>query len=427
MSKILFTNAHIIDPILGLDTNKDILIVDGVIENIADNISVQSSDAVQTVDLQGKICSPGFYDMHVHFRDPGQEHKEDLFSGARSAANGGFTGVACMPNTNPDIDSADTVRYILDKAKGLPVDIHPVAAVTRGRKGEELAPMAEMHKAGAVAFSDDGAPVSNPKIMRIALEYASMFQTPIIQHAEDLDLSDNGVVNEGYMSTLKGLPPSTSLAEDVMVARDVALVEYLDCQYHVAHISSIGAMNAVRTAKEKGLKVTSEVTPHHFSISEEAISEYDTNAKMSPPLRTMDDIIAAKEGLRDGVIDCIATDHAPHARFEKEVEFVYAPFGIVGLETALGLSMTELVLQQYLTIPELIEKMSSNPRRILRLPDIRIEIGQKANLTFFDPEAQWTVDCSLFKSKSNNSPFNGYNLTGKALGIYNNGQLVWNQ
>jgi dihydroorotase len=223
-----------------------------------------------------------------------------------------------------------------------------------------------------------------------------------------------------------GLPAVPSIAEAVMVARDIIIAEYLDCSYHVAHISTIGAMNSVRAAKEKGLRITSEVTPHHFSLSEESIGEYDTNAKMSPPLRTRDDVIAAKEGLRDGAIDCIATDHAPHALFEKEVEFIDAPFGIVGLETALGLSITELVLQNYLTLPELIEKLSTNPRRILRLPDIRIEQGRKANFTFIDPERQWTVESATFLSKSKNTPFDGMVLTGKALGIFNKGHFIWN-
>ncbi len=426
MTKYLFTNAHIIDPVTGTDTQKDILITDGIIDQIADSISLPSSDGVQTIDLGGTICSPGFFDMHVHFRDPGQEYKEDIISGSRSAAAGGFTGVACMPNTKPAIDTADTVRYIIDKAAPLPVDVYPIGAVTSGRAGENLAPMAELLQAGAVAFSDDGAPVHNPQILRLALEYSRMLQVPIIQHAEDIHLSDGGAINEGYISTLMGLPPITRLAEDTMVARDIMIAEYLDCQYHVAHISTIGAMSAVRAAKEKGLRITSEVTPHHFSLSEESIGEYDTNAKMSPPLRTMDDVIAAKEGLRDGVIDCIATDHAPHALFEKEVEFIDAPFGIVGLETALGLSVRELVVQGYLSLAELIEKLSSNPRRILRLPDIRIEPGQRANLTFFDPELQWTVDVAKFKSKSKNSPFHGTMLIGKALGIFNKGQFVWN-
>lgn len=426
MASYLFTNAHIVDPVMGLDKVNDILIVDGVIAQIAERISMQSSDTVQTVDLQGGICAPGLFDMHVHFRDPGREYQEDILSGGRAAAAGGFTGVACMPNTDPAIDTADTVRYIIDKASALPVDVHPVAAVTKGRHGEELAPMAELIEAGAVAFSDDGAPVGNPKMLRIALEYAGMFNAPIIQHAEDLQLSDGGVVNEGYISTLLGLPGTPSIAEEVMVARDIAIAEYLDSRYHVAHLSTAGTINLVRAAKERGLRVTSEVTTHHFTLSEDKVGEYDTNMKMSPPLRTMDDVVAAKEGLRDGAIDCIVTDHAPHARFEKEVEFVDAPFGIVGLETSLGLALTELVLQHYLTIPELIEKMSSNPRRILHLPDIRIEEGQKANLTFFNPELQWMVDAAKFLSKSKNSPFHGAMLTGKALGIFNKGQFVWN-
>lgn len=423
MARTLFTNVHIIDPVLGLDTHKDILITDGVIEKVAEHISAEN---VNTIDVRGRIGAPGFYDMHVHFREPGYEYKEDLATGAASAAAGGFTGVACMPNTSPPIDSAETIALIKERARTLPVDIDPIGAVTKARKGEQLAPLAEMFEAGAVAFTDDGDPVHNAQLMRLAMEYAKMMNVPVMQHAEDPDLAGNGVINEGYMSTLLGLSGIPSIAEDVMVARDIMLAEYIDARYHVLHVSTAGSIHAVRLAKEKGLNVTAEVTPHHFTLAEEAVLDYDHHAKMNPPLRTMDDVMAAKEGLRDGAIDVIATDHAPHAEFEKEVEFMDAPMGIVGLETAIGLACTELVDKGYLSLQEMIEKFSTNPRRILRLPDIRIEEGQKANLTFFDPEEEWTVEIAKFASKSKNSPFDGYKLKGKPLGIFNKDQLVWN-
>lgn len=422
MSSYLFKNANLIDPVTGRDTETDVLIIDGVIAQLKPNISRSDAEIFQ---MKGMIAAPGFFDMHVHLREPGQEHKETIATGCLAAAAGGFTGVACMPNTSPAIDSADVVAFIKTKAERLPVDVFPIGAVTRGRKGEELAAIAEMVRAGAVAFSDDGSPVHNARMMRLALEYLSMFDAPLIQHAEEPSLFEGGAVNEGYVSTLVGLPGIPRLSEDVIVSRDIAIAEYLDCAYHVAHISTIGATDAVRFAKQRGLKVTCEVTPHHFSLTDEAVRSFNTNTKMNPPLRTMDDVIALKEALRDGVIDVIATDHAPHAAYEKDVEYVDAPFGIVGLETALGLAITELVEHRYLTHAELIEKFSTNPRKILRLPEIHVEEGQPANLTLFDPKLQWEVDVTQFRSKSKNSPFHGYVLTGKPIGIFNKEQLVW--
>ncbi|MBI5647052.1 MAG: dihydroorotase [Ignavibacteriae bacterium] len=422
MSSYLFKKGHIIDPATGLDTVKDVLVVDGVIAAIRDAIDEEHAEVF---DLDGMVLAPGFCDMHVHFREPGQEYKESLQTGALSAAAGGFTAVACMPNTVPTIDNAETALYIRTKTEHFPVEVLPIGAITKGREGKELAPMAELRAAGAVAFSDDGTCVNNTKLLRIALEYAGMFDLPVIQHAEDPYLFAGGVMHEGFVSTSIGLPGIPRLAEDVIVARDIAVAEYVDGVYHVAHVSSAGAVQAVRSAKERGLKVTCEVTPHHFTLTDEHVRGYNTNTKMNPPLRTRDDVIAMKEALRDGVIDAIATDHAPHAIFEKEVEYAHAPFGIVGLETAIGLSMTELVHTGYLTVFELIEKMSTNPRRILRLPDIRIEEGVPANFTFFHPEQEWTVDAAQFKSRSKNTPFHGMVLRGRPRGIFNRQQLVW--
>lgn len=422
MSSYLFKHAHVIDPVTGLDGERDILVVDGVIDRIAESIG---TTAAETVDLTGAVAAPGFCDMHVHFREPGFEYKESLLTGARSAAAGGFTAVACMPNTNPVIDTAEVVEALKARSANLPVDIRFIGAVSRGREGKELAPMAELARAGVVGFSDDGSPVFNTRLLRIALEYARMFDLPVIQHAEDPYLFEGGAMNEGYMSTVLGLPGIPSLSEDTIVQRDIAIAEYVDGHYHVAHLSTAGAADAVRRAKERGLNVTCEVTPHHFTLTDEAVRGYDTNTKMNPPLRTMDDVIALKEALRDGVIDAIATDHAPHGCDEKQVEYIYAPFGIIGLETAIGLAVRELVVPGYLSLHEMIEKMSTNPRRILRMPEVRVAEGERANLTFFDPAREWEVDLSQLRSRSRNSPFGGQHLVGRPLGIFHNDQFVW--
>jgi len=421
MTSYLFKNAHIVDPVTGTDTQKDILIVDGVIERIDEGIV--SDDAI-LLDLAGKTVTPGFCDMHVHFREPGFEYKEDIRSGAAAAAAGGFTAVACMPNTDPPIDNASVVTLILQKAHGLTVDVYPIGCVTKARRGESLAPMVELREAGVVAFSDDGSPVHNTKLLRTALEYASMLDVPIIQHAEDPLLFVGGAMNESVVSTELGLPPISRLAEDTVVRRDIAFTEYVNGKYHLAHMSTAGAADAVRDAKLRGLRVTSEVAPHHFSLTDESVRGYDSNFKMNPPLRTADDVRAMKEALRDGIADVIATDHAPHAMDEKDVEFVYAPFGIIGLETALGLAVTELLLQEWLTLPQLIEKFSTNPRRILGLEQLRIEAGAQANLSIIDLGVQWTVDVTRFRSKARNSPFHGRVLTGKAFGIFNKGRMI---
>ncbi len=411
----LLKNPVILDPVTGLDTQRDILITDGRIEKIGENITAEGAE---TIDLSGMHVTPGLCDMHVHFREPGFEHKEDLASGAAAALAGGFTAVACMPNTDPCIDSAATVSFIAEKSRTLPIDIYSIGAVSKGRAGKELAPMAEMREAGVVGFSDDGSPVFDTTLLRTALEYASMFDVALIQHAEDPHLFEGGVMHEGHHSNILGLPGVASLSEETVIARDIAFTEYLKATYHVAHISTGIAAEAVRTAKTKGLNVTCEVTPHHFSLTDEAVYGYDTNTKMNPPLRPAEDVQAIKEALKDGTIDAIATDHAPHAAFEKEVEYVDAPFGIIGLETAVGLSISELVEQGYLTLAQLIEKLSTNPRRILRLPEIRIEEGAEANLTFLDTAVKWTVDANTFKSKSRNSPFFGRAMTGRATGAF---------
>jgi len=366
--------------------------------------------------------------MHVHLREPGFEHKETIATGCAAAAAGGFTAVCCMPNTNPPIDDASVVRLIIERARatmqGL-VSVYPVGAVTAGRKGEHLSPMAELAEAGVVGFTDDGDPVHDAEIMRRALEYAAMFHRPVIQHAQDVGLSRGGVMNEGMVSTSLGLPGMPGLAEEVMVSRDIRLASFTGGQYHVAHISTAEAIAHVRAAKQKKLPVTCEVTPHHFTLLDESVRGYDTNTKMNPPLRTADDLAAVLEGLRDGTIDVIATDHAPHSFDEKQVEFHSAPFGIVGLETAIGLALTELFHKHILSLSQIIEKFAVNPRRILNLPVVEIKEGANADLTVFDPTADWVVDPTHFKSKSKNTPFAGRHLKGKPVGVINNGSSYW--
>ncbi len=425
--KLHLKSGHLIDPIKGKDATMDMLIVDGKIERIGASLS--SDKSYEVIDLKNKVIAPGFIDMHVHLREPGFEHKETIETGCASAAAGGFTAVCCMPNTNPAIDEESVARYVQEegrRATGGLVDVYPIAAASKGRKGEELSPMAELAKAGAVAFSDDGSPISNAELMRRIFEYSSMYNLPIIQHAEEHTMTRNGLMNEGFESTRLGMPGIPPIAEELMIARDIVLLRYVPrAKYHVAHISTIGSIDCVRRAKIEKLNITCEAAPHHFTLSDEAVASFDTNMKMNPPLRTKEDVQAIKEALRDGIIDAIASDHAPHTIDEKEVEFAQAPFGIVGLETAIGLSITELVHHKYLTLIQLVEKLSVNPRHILSLPAINIQEGEIANLTLLDPAIEWIVDIQSFKSKSKNSPFHGRALKGKAIGIINNGKMYF--
>jgi len=425
--KLHLKSGHLIDPIKGKNIVTDMLIVDGRIERIGPSLS--SDKSYEVIDLKNKVIAPGFIDMHVHLREPGYEHKETIETGCASAAAGGFTAVCCMPNTNPTIDEESVARYVQEegrRATGGLVDVYPIAAASKGRKGEELSPMAELAKAGAVAFSDDGAPISNAELMRRIFEYSSMYGLPIIQHAEEPTMTKNGLMNEGFVSTRLGMPGIPPIAEELMIVRDIVLLRYVPrAKYHVAHISTLGSIDCVLRAKTEKLNITCEAAPHHFTLLDEAVESFDTNLKMSPPLRTKADVQAIKEALRDGIIDVIATDHAPHTIDEKEVEFAQAPFGIVGLETAIGLSITELVNHKYLTSVQLVEKFSVNPRRILSLPTINIQEGEIANLTLLDPTIEWIVDIQSFRSKSKNSPFHGRALKGKAIGIINNGKTYF--
>ncbi len=420
--KLYLKGGRLIDPTSGKDESCDLLIVDGRIEKVGKSLSADKS--YQVVNLKDKIIAPGFIDMHVHLREPGFEHKETIETGCASAAAGGFTAVCCMPNTNPAIDEESVARYVREKGKSVCegiVDVFPIAAVTKKREGAELSPMAELAEAGAVGFSDDGNPVASAEIMRRALEYSSMYGIPIIQHAEEASMTQGGCMNEGLVSTRLGMPGIPPVAEELMVARDIILLGYVrGAKYHVAHISTAGALDHVRKARAAHLSVTCEATPHHFSLTEDAVACFDTNTKMNPPLRTIDDVLALKEGLRDGTIEVIATDHAPHTIDEKEVEYVQAPFGVVGLETAVGLAVTELVEKKFLTLYQLVEKFSTNPRKILSLSPVSVAEGAIANLTLVDPNVEWTVDAQSFRSKSKNSPFHGRLLKGKGVGIINN-------
>ena len=421
--KIVLKQVLILNPDQKLNQKCDLLINNGIIEKI-DGLNEADFKSTKVIDLENKICSPGFFDMHVHLREPGREDEETVETGSNAAAAGGFTGVACMPNTDPNIDSAEIVRFIKEKAKDHLVDVYPVAAATLARKGEALSPMYELFEAGAVAFSDDGVAIKNAGVLRNVLEYSLNFGTPIIEHCEDESMAD-GVMNEGLISTTLGLPGIPKVAEDLVVMRDIMLAEFTGGKVHIAHISSKKSVELVRQAKKNNINVTAEVTPHHFTMTDDLLKSYDTNYKMNPPLRTRADVEAMIEGLKDGTIDCIASDHAPHAIEEKEMEFIFAPNGIIGLETELSLVMSELVHKKHLTISKVIEKMAINPRKILNISIPQIKIGEVANLTIFDPDQIWTVDVNKFKSKAKNSPFDKRLMTGKSIAVINKGKMFF--
>jgi dihydroorotase len=416
--KIILKNVDVIHPEDKINLKKTSILLDnGVISKIGE-VSQDENKRAREFDFSGKFLVPGLFDMHVHLREPGREDEETVLTGCNSAAAGGFTGVACMPNTEPSIDTAEVVKFIKEQAANHLVDVYPVAAATVGRKGEIISPMAELVEAGAVAFSDDGVAIKTSSVLRRAFEYANMYNAPIIEHCEDESLSD-GAMNEGINSTILGLPGVASVAEDIIVSRDILMAEYTGGRIHIAHISTKNSVNLVREAKKKGIKVTAEVTPHHFTLTDDAVKTYDTNYKMNPPLRTQDDIVAIIKGLKDGTIDCVVSDHAPHSIEEKESEFQFAPNGIVGLETIIGLSFTELLHKNKISIEEIINKLSINPRKILNIVIPKFEVGALANFTIIDPDLVWTIDISKFKSKSKNSPFDKRLLTGKAIAVIN--------
>ena len=427
--KILIKGGRVIDPKTKTDKILDILVEDGKIAEIAENVN---ADSDKVIDASGKIVAPGLIDMHCHLRDPGYEYKEDIETGTRSAAKGGFTSVACMPNTNPVIDNAALAQFVINKAKAAGyADVYPIGSISKGLKGQELADIGELKYAGVVGVSDDGCPVSNSSLMRRGLEYASMFDTLVISHCEELDLLDDGVMNEGFTSTFLGLKGINAAVEEIQVARDVILSEKTNAPLHICHVSTTGSVEIVRQAKKKGIKVTCETCPHYFTLTEEACIGFDTNAKMNPPLRTEADIESIKQGLIDGTIDAIATDHAPHHIDEKNLEFAEAKNGIVGFETALGLGYTYLVKTGVLTLSEFIEKMTLTPATLLGIEKGTLEVGKTADIVVIDTENEYEVKVSEFESKSKNSPYDGFKLFGKAdytlLGgkiVVENGKIV---
>jgi len=421
--RIILKQVILLNPYQNLNEKNDLLIEDGIIKKIG-NLTEEDFKTSEVFDFENKYCVPGLFDMHVHLREPGREDEETIETGCIAAAAGGFTEIACMPNTNPNIDSAEVVRYIKDKSKDLLVEVYPIGAATLERKGEAIAPMYELVEAGAVAFSDDGNSIKTAGILRHVMEYARMLNVPIIEHCEDESLAC-GAMNEGLVSTILGLPGIPNVAEDLIVMRDILMAEFTGAKIHIAHISSKNAVEFVRQAKKKNIQITAEATPHHFTLTDESLKTYDTNFKMNPPLRTNEDVQAIIEGLKDGTIDCIASDHAPHSIEEKEMEFIYAPNGIVGLETQLGLALSELVHKKHLTLSQLVEKFSINPRKILNIPIPLIKEGESANLTVFDKDLIWTVDISKFKSKSKNSPFDKRLLTGKSIAVINKRKMFF--
>jgi len=423
--KIAIINGRLIDPANQIDGNFDLLIEKGKVQEIASRGKLTIPDNCKTIDAKGQVVAPGFLDMHVHFREPGFEYKETIQTGCESAAAGGFTTVAMMPNTNPVNDNRSVTEFMISQSKANgTVHALPIAAITLGLKGETLTDMGDLKEAGSIGFSDDGRPVMSNELMRRAFEYSRMLDLPLIQHSEILDLTAGGCMNESEVSTELGLKGMPSEAEDIMVYRDIALLGKTGGRLHVAHISSGGAVELVRNAKAKGLPVTCEVAPHHFSLTDGAVRGYDTNTKMSPPLRSQSDIEAIKEGLRDGTIDIIATDHAPHDLVDKQVEYSSACFGIVGLETALPLSL-RLVEDKLISLPQMIEKLTSRPAEIFKLESGRLDVGRDADVVIFDPDKEVTVDVEKFKCRSKNSPFHGWKLKGQVSYTFVGGKIVY--
>ncbi len=422
MSQILIRGGRVLDPATDLDTISDVLIEDGRIAAVGSGLSAGEPEVV---DASGCWVAPGFVDMHVHFRDPGQEYKEDIGSGGCSAVAGGFTAVACMANTHPVNDDPSVTQYILERAReSSPARVYPIGAATKGLEGEVMTEMVGQLKAGAVAFSDDGKTIMDGGVMRRVLQYSSMMDVPIIVHAEDCSLVGNGVINEGRISTKLGLPGNPNLAEAVLVSRDIMLAELTGAHLHIAHVSTREAVDLIRKARERGLHVTAEVTPHHLALTDEATLSFDTNAKMAPPLRGEEDRKACVQGLVDGTLDCIATDHAPHAIHEKEVDFVEAANGVLGLETALPVSL-DLVRQDVLSPLQLMRVLSTNAAQLLKQPGGSLAIDAVADVVVIDPEVEWIYDPIKGYSKGVNSPWAGETMKGRAVATIVDGRLVY--
>jgi len=420
---LLLKNGLLVDPSQNIYEKMDILVDKEKVIELGKDI-LASSD-MEVIDVSEKIVAPGFIDMHVHFREPGFEHKETILTGCQAAARGGFTGVACMPNTNPVVDSEGIVELILARAKkyGL-TNVYPIACITKGQEGKELTEFAILKECGAIALSDDGKSVENSGVMRRALDYAKMLDLLIISHCEDKSLAGSGVMHEGLVSTQLGLAGIPAAAEEIIIDRDIRLAELTKSRIHIAHVSTAGGVETVRSAKKRGIKVTSEVTPHHFTLTDEVVKDYDTHTKVYPPLRTKEDIEALINGLKDGTIDCIATDHAPHAREEKEVEYDYAPPGISGLETAVPLAWQYLYLTGHLNLNLLISSMSTRPAKILGLDRGSLQVGKTADITVIDPQLTKKVNPEEFYTLGKNTPFKGWELKGWPVLTIKDGKII---
>jgi dihydroorotase len=418
VNSLTIKNGRLIDPANGVDEARDVFVVDG-------KIAAAAAPEAQIIDAKGKIVTPGLIDMHVHLREPGRSDKETIETGAHCAARGGFTSMVCMPNTTPAADNTGTIAFIKQRANQLAsVNVFPTGAITKEIKGEELAPIGSLKNAGVVAITDDGHCVQNNELMRRAVEYAKMFNLPVLDHCQDYHLTADGVMNEGYWSAALGLRGWPAIGEEVIVARNVLIAELTDWHVHCQHISTGCSVQLIREAKKRGVKISGEACPHHFTLTDEAVKTYDTNFKMNPPLRSERDRQELLGGLADGTIEIITSDHAPHCSYEKDVEFDLAPFGIIGLETELGLSL-DLVRQKVLGLSQLIEKFTLNPARLLRLPKGKLSVGDDADVTIIDLERIWTYDVNESASKSRNSPFHGRRLCGKAVVTVVGGVVVW--
>jgi dihydroorotase len=428
MPTTLITNGHIIDPANKIDRVGDVYITDGKIAKIDLEGSARHVEKDETIiDATGLVVAPGLIDLHVHFREPGQSAKETIATGSKAAAAGGFTSVVCMPNTAPSVDSPSVVTWILEKAKAEScINIFPSGAITKGIAGEELAPIGSMRKAGIVALTDDGHCIQNPEIMRRALEYARMFDLTVMDHCQDYALVGKGVMHEGYWSTVLGLPGWPALGEEIIVSRNAQLAELTGTRIHCQHLSSGGSARILREARGRGVPISGEICPHHITLTDESIRTYDTNYKMNPPLRTQRDIDLLIEGVADGTITVLASDHAPHCNYEKEVEFDQAPFGILGLETEVGLFLDILVhKKKAITLARFVEMFTLEPARLLGLDRGTLSIGAPADVTLLDADLEWTVDKNQSFSRSRNTPFHGWELKGRAVRTIVAGQTVW--
>lgn len=423
MSNLLIRNGRVIDPSQGMDKSADVLIENGRVAAIGNGLTAPNG---KTIDATGQIVCPGLIDIHVHLREPGNEDAETIASGSAAAAAGGFTSIACMPNTQPALDNEAMVEFVFRQAAraGL-CNVYPIGAITKRREGKELAEMGQMVRAGAVGFSDDGAGVADPAVMLRALQYAKMFDRPIIQHCEDASLAEGGAMNAGPTALRLGLPGIPAMAEEMMIQRDLLLAANTQARYHVAHISTAGAVQMVREGKRRKIQVTTEVCPHHLLLTDDCCDTYDTNYKMNPPLRSEADVEACIAGVADGTIDCLVTDHAPHDRARKELDFQNAPFGIVGLEVALGLFVKALVTPGHLDWPGLIARMTVNPARVLGLAKGTLGVGSDGDVTIIDPNRSWTVDPTEFRSLSRNCPYEGWELRGRAMQTVVGGRVVF--